>query len=303
MSVEEYSDAVYSINLDIEMEMNGLFSRMQEQLQGGVKEISLEGLRASERMTEVFRVSLEKARKMKPPAEARELHSEVLDLYTRGMELGRDLTEAYDYLYAVSGVLDEFSSKGLEAYRVGVMDGDQALLVAALDIDIRSMERYLEDIDLGARLRAQGMSIRLCPTVQVQHLKRWTVASLIVTDIRQRAIPWSRLIALQGRLPATLNLDPGSRWSAVLAWLALALSVAGFWRPWLWLTALLALSGLAALNAGLLRLFLRRGGWPLLFGGAAVHWLYLLYSSAVFAVVAGPRLALQRLGIGGLARP
>jgi hypothetical protein len=148
MSVEEYSDAVYSINLDIETEMNGLFSRMQEQLQGGVKEISLEGLRASERMTEVFRVSLEKARKMKPPAEARELHSEVLDLYTQGMELGRDLTEAYDYLYAISGVLDEFSSRGLEAFQVGVMDGDQALLVAALEIDIRSMERCLEDIDL-----------------------------------------------------------------------------------------------------------------------------------------------------------
>ncbi|MGQ9680990.1 MAG: glycosyltransferase family 2 protein [Anaerolineae bacterium] len=172
---------------------------------------------------------------------------------------------------------------------------------AANGFDESFQRPAIEDIDLGARLRAQGMSIRLCPTVQVQHLKRWTVASLIITDIRQRAIPWSRLIALQGRLPATLNLDPGSRCGAVLAWLALALSVAGFWRPWLWLMALLALSGLAALNAGLLRLLRRRGGWRLLFGGAALHWLYLLYSSAVFAVVAGPRLALKRVvGLLGL---
>ena len=161
----------------------------------------------------------------------------------------------------------------------------------------------IEDIDLGARLRARGLQVRLCPEVQVKHLKRWTVPSLIVTDIRQRAIPWSRLIAAQGRLPSTLNLGSSSRSSAVLAWLALSLAVAGCFRPWLWLGCAPALAGVAALNAGLLRLFRRRGGLRLLLGGAALHWLYLLYSSAVLAVVAGPRLLLRRLGVGGAARP
>ena len=50
----------------------------------------------------------------------------------------------------------------------------------------------IEDIDFGLRLSDAGGRILLDPAIQGTHHKRWTLRSMVVTDIRQRAIPWSR---------------------------------------------------------------------------------------------------------------
>lgn len=42
-----------------------------------------------------------------------------------------------------------------------------------------------------------GARILLDPAIQGTHHKQWTLASMVATDIRQRAIPWSRLLLLQ----------------------------------------------------------------------------------------------------------
>jgi GT2 family glycosyltransferase len=79
----------------------------------------------------------------------------------------------------------------------------------------------IEDIELGARLRRGGYRIRLCPDIQVTHLKHWTFVSLLSADIFHRAVPWSRLILRQGDWPWDLNVDARSRLSALCAWAAL----------------------------------------------------------------------------------
>ncbi len=84
----------------------------------------------------------------------------------------------------------------------------------------------IEDIELGRRMRAAGMRIRLEKTIQVKHLKRWTAAGMIATDIFGRGIPWMRLIlsrAYESKEIGDLNLTLVAMFSAFLVWSSLLL--------------------------------------------------------------------------------
>jgi GT2 family glycosyltransferase len=172
----------------------------------------------------------------------------------------------------------------------------------------------IEDIELGLRLRKAGMRIRLCPDIQATHLKHWTVRHLWRTDIVCRAVPWTRIILREGRLPEDLNLSWRSRLSAVAAWMAaLLLLVAG---PGLFLTGETRLAGGAAfggglavlvattLNADLHVFFLRHGGLGFAVGAWLLHLTYLLYSSAVFGVLKARHVLHSKLSLRrGQANP
>ncbi len=166
----------------------------------------------------------------------------------------------------------------------------------------------IEDIELGARLRDAGHRVWLCPDVQVTHLKRWTFAGMLRSDVFDRAIPWTRLILRDAHLPRDLNLDARSRLSALTMWIALVCLVLGSWSPWAWMGVLLALVALGMLNAGLYRFFARKGGLVFAAGAVGLHALYLIYSSLIFGSALGWH-ALQRIGeelapkLRGLARP
>jgi hypothetical protein len=152
----------------------------------------------------------------------------------------------------------------------------------------------IEDIELGGRLRRRGHRVWLCRDVLVRHLKRWTFTSVIRSDIFDRAVPWTGLILTCGRLPSDLNTAMRSRMSAVAAW-ALVLALPLSLLTWVMLpVAALSLVGLGALNMRLYRLFFGRGGIRFGITAVAMHVLYLLYSSAVFAVMVMARCVLRR---------
>ena len=88
----------------------------------------------------------------------------------------------------------------------------------------------IEDIELGYRLSRSGHAIRLCKTLQVKHLKRWDVLSLLKADILRRALPWTQLILQSGHFPNDLNIRWASRSSIVLLCL-LAVAI-GCWHWW-----------------------------------------------------------------------
>lgn len=79
-------------------------------------------------------------------------------------------------------------------------------------------ERYprpsIEDIDLGMRLAAGGARIVLDPSIQGTHLKSWSLAAMVRTDLVDRAGPWVALLLRQGSVPRTLNLGWRHRLSA-----------------------------------------------------------------------------------------
>jgi GT2 family glycosyltransferase len=171
----------------------------------------------------------------------------------------------------------------------------RAVFVDTGGFDERYRRASIEDIELGGRLRASGHRVWLRPEIQATHLKRWTFWRTIRSDVMDRAIPWTRLILRSGRVPRDLNTSMGSRLAALAAWTAsIALPAAVFWPPALAITAACA-GAVIVLNRKLYALFVRKLGWPSAAGAAALHALYLLYSSAVFGILfAAGRLRRRR---------
>ena len=106
---------------------------------------------------------------------------------------------------------------------IGAVRRDAFLAVGGFDEE-RYPKPSIEDIDLGSRLHAAGYRIVLDPTIQGTHLKRWTLTSMVQTDLLQRGVPWIELL-LSGRADHTaLNLGWRHRVSAVAS-VVLAASV------------------------------------------------------------------------------
>ncbi|WP_375291106.1 glycosyltransferase family 2 protein [Qipengyuania sp.] len=57
-----------------------------------------------------------------------------------------------------------------------------------------AQQPMMEDIKLGLELTARGHRIRLDPTIQGKHLKRWSLGTMFHTDMFHRAIPWARML-------------------------------------------------------------------------------------------------------------
>lgn len=166
----------------------------------------------------------------------------------------------------------------------------------------------IEDIELGRRLRRRGFRIALDRELQVKHLKRWTLASLLRADVFARALPWSRLILKEGSMPCDLNLRASDRASAALACAALpALACAPL--PLLFpnifstraapeplLPALLfcasasMLAAVIMLNLPLLRFMRARRGTRFALASFALLTLYYVYSACAFSLCYFERL-------------
>jgi glycosyltransferase involved in cell wall biosynthesis len=145
----------------------------------------------------------------------------------------------------------------------------------------------IEDIELGYRLRKAGYRILLDKQLQGTHLKRWSLYSMIRTDITCRAVPWSRLIREAPRASADLNLQPGQKASVALIGMAGAFLVMAMAWPQLLALSVLAIAGVVFLNRRLYAFFARQRG--ILFAAVCVplHLLYYLYSGLSYLHVCG----------------
>jgi hypothetical protein len=157
--------------------------------------------------------------------------------------------------------------------------------------DEKRFPRCIEDIELGGRLRRAVHRIILAKDIQGTHLKRWTLRSVIKTDVCCRAIPWTRLIMEQKQAPDDLNLKAGQRASVALVGLAclfLALSIvfASVRFPALEMSAT-ALLGVIALNRKLYGFFIHERGLLFAFAAIPLHILYFLYSGTAYVWVWG----------------
>jgi hypothetical protein len=145
----------------------------------------------------------------------------------------------------------------------------------------------IEDIDLGARLVAQGEYIVLDPLIQGKHLKHWTVATMVKTDLFDRGLPWVELLISRGVHETTLNLGWRHRASAAASLLFVTALLTR--RP---RRAAVALSVLCALNAPFYLLLFRRRGWRQAAAGVPLHVLHHLTGGAALPV--GAALHLRR---------
>jgi GT2 family glycosyltransferase len=141
----------------------------------------------------------------------------------------------------------------------------------------------IEDIELGYRLRANGLKIRLVKEIQVKHLKHWTFWKMLKTDVRDRALAWTELIARSGFAPEDLNLKKAARVSALCVHALAIFPLLTLWHRQAWLGCALVILVLLFLNRGLYGFFLQRRGFWFTLRVLPLHWLYFLYSSQTFA--------------------
>ncbi len=145
--------------------------------------------------------------------------------------------------------------------------------------------RWIDDIELGYRLRQAGHRILLDKALQGTHLKRWTLRSVIWTDILYRAIPWSRLILESKKTPDDLNLKRGQRLSVALVGLASVFLLLAPFRVEMLALSAAALLVVIILNRDLFAFFARQRG--ILFAAACIplHLLYYLYCGLSYLYV------------------
>lgn len=203
---------------------------------------------------------------------------------------------AYDDEPAAPGTASQF--RNLLHHHTHVMNGGPAVTFwagcgamraerfrAIGGFDGRYRQPSIEDIELGSRLSAAGGRIEIDPALKCKHHKQWTVRSMVHTDVAYRAVPWTRLMLNNRRMPACLAIDWRNRSSGALAVLGVAAAALAILVPWLWLAAAACAAGVFALNARFYRLCRRKRGVAFAAACFALHYLFYIYSTIAFAAV------------------
>jgi GT2 family glycosyltransferase len=134
----------------------------------------------------------------------------------------------------------------------------------------------IEDIEFGYRLAQAGHSILLARDVLATHLKKWTLKSVLLTDIFHRGVPWMLLMMRSHVHESDLNVSPGQRLSVAAVGLALAGLMASPWLPILALLFPLGLAAQALLNRPFYRFLRARRGLPFTIASFPLHTLYFV---------------------------
>ncbi|WP_373479351.1 glycosyltransferase family 2 protein [Geminocystis sp.] len=142
----------------------------------------------------------------------------------------------------------------------------------------------VEDIELGYRLIKAGYEIRLCKDIQVKHLKKWTVISLLKAEIFYRAIPWTVLILKYQQIVNDLNLNWLNRFSIILVYFSILFILLSFWQKIFIPLILLNIIILLIVNKNLYQFFWQKKG--LLFALKVIPWhfLYFFYGGLGFVI-------------------
>jgi len=145
----------------------------------------------------------------------------------------------------------------------------------------------IEDIALGYRMHRGGRRIRFAPSIQIVHLKSYTLLQMVRSDIFFRAIPWTGLMLRERIFRSDLNTRSGNVGSVVLAWLvppAVLVALTGRTEGW-WVAAA-SILGIWALNRGFLAACRRQfGGWFTLRAAAFLPTMYFYHGAGLLAGV------------------
>ena len=150
--------------------------------------------------------------------------------------------------------------------------------------DERFRRPSVEDIDLGYRLTAAGAKIQIDPDLGGKHLKRWTFTSSVVSDVRDRGVPWTQLILRYAALTTDLNLTWGLRLSVLAAYLVVLLALGALADVRLLWALPVPVALLLWCNRTYYGYFLRTRGPLFAAGVVAAHFVHHLCNGVSFVV-------------------
>lgn len=154
----------------------------------------------------------------------------------------------------------------------------------------------IEDVELGMRLRADGKRIHMERTLLVKHLKGWTMGGMLANDLRDRAIPWVRLLWRFRKVPNSLNTSYAHRAKLLVATLApVMVFLAGF-SPLALAVAIAGAGVFLYLSRGFLSFLHRKRGGRFMLAAVFWQWVFYVECGAAIAWVAFENLfGIQRL--------
>jgi GT2 family glycosyltransferase len=137
--------------------------------------------------------------------------------------------------------------------------------------------RFMEDVELGYRLNRAGHRIWLNRDLQVTHSKYLTLKRLILSDLFERAVPWTRIMLDKRVFRNDLNTQMHHVLSVPLSFLILGSAM----FPMVCLPLVILF---LALNRGFLNFARRERGWWFALRAAALCWFGYLSSGAGAAI-------------------
>ncbi len=132
----------------------------------------------------------------------------------------------------------------------------------------------IEDIELGYRVTRAGHRILLARDVQATHLKRWTLAEMIRTDVYCRGVPWLLLMKRSGVVETDLNVSRSQRACVAATALGLLGAAASPWSPSLLALLPASVAAIVALNRDFYRFLARRRGPLFAVASTPMHLVY-----------------------------
>jgi GT2 family glycosyltransferase len=132
----------------------------------------------------------------------------------------------------------------------------------------------IEDIELGYRLTRAGHRIVLARDVVATHMKRWTLAEMVRTDIFRRGVPWAILIKRTATVETDLNVKSDQKACVVLTVLSLIAALACAATFWASIVAIAAVAAILLLNRGFFAFLARRKGLAFACASFPLHMIY-----------------------------
>jgi GT2 family glycosyltransferase len=160
----------------------------------------------------------------------------------------------------------------------------RSAFLAAGGFDAKFQFPSVEDVEFGSRLVRTGCRITLDSRIQVTHRKRWTLRSMLETDLLRRSVPWT-MLALSGvGFPRNLNFTPRRRASVIVSALIAAFGVLSIVDLRFCAAITGALAALICLNLPFLGWLKNQRGLTFACSCLSLHWLHCLTQAAGCAI-------------------
>ena len=144
----------------------------------------------------------------------------------------------------------------------------------------------IEDVAFGLELVDSGFRIALDPRLLGTHLKRWTLYSMIKTDIFDRAVPWATMVLNRRRFTNALNTSTPHKISVISTMLFPVSLAASLQFPYLWVVTAVCLLIMAATNARIIKHYIEERGLLFGIGVIPLQFIHQLCAGIGFGIAA-----------------